>query len=150
MIPGHFEANCRTEIQPVEGVTNDLPVDEVVTSDPAVLKGEAAAAHGFVAVLKTLREIIARLDQPIEQLVASDPDMPCSFRWPELAQYPARLIVAFGTARKRNETAFQMQCYSGIGWPTHFVLTILSTEHHAADRGRQGVSRSDRSARILN
>jgi transposase len=85
------------------------------TGDPAVLKGEAAAAHGFVALLKTLREIIARLDQHIEQLVASHPDHALFASLPGAGPVMVpRLIVAFGTRRERYETAFQMQCYSGI------------------------------------
>ena len=85
------------------------------THDQAVLRGEAAAAHGFVALLKTLRENIAVLDQQIQQLVASHPDYALFASLPGAGPVMVpRLIVAFGTRRERYETAFQMQCYSGI------------------------------------
>jgi len=85
------------------------------TGDQAVLLGEAAAAHGFVALLKTLRENIAVLDQQIEKLVASHPDYALFASLPGAGPVMVpRLIVAFGTRRERYDTAFQMQCYSGI------------------------------------
>ena len=85
------------------------------TDDPAVLHGEAAAAGGFLALLKTLRENIAVLDQQIEQLVASHPDHALFASLPGAGPVMVpRLIVAFGSHRERYDTAFQMQCYSGI------------------------------------
>ena len=85
------------------------------THDPAVLQGEAAAAQGFLALLKTLRETIAGLDQQIEQLVAGHPDRALFASLPGAGPVMVpRLIVAFGTRRQRYDTAFQMQCYSGI------------------------------------
>lgn len=85
------------------------------TGDQAVLYGEAAAAHGLVTLLKTLRENIAVLDQQIAQLVASHPDYALFASLPGAGPVMVpRLIVAFGTRRERYDTAFQMQCYSGI------------------------------------
>jgi hypothetical protein len=55
------------------------------------------------------------LDQHIEQLVASHPDHALFASLPGAGPVMVpRLIVAFGTRRERYETAFQMQCYSGI------------------------------------
>ena len=85
------------------------------TGDQAVLQGEAAATQGFLTLLKTLRENIAVLDQQIEQLVASHPDHALFASLPGAGPVMVpRLIVAFGTRRERYDTAFQMQCYSGI------------------------------------
>jgi hypothetical protein len=85
------------------------------TADQAALQGEAAAAHGFLALLKTLGENIALLDQQIEQLVASHPDHALFASLPGAGPVMVpRLMVAFGTRRERYDTAFQMQCYSGI------------------------------------
>jgi hypothetical protein len=85
------------------------------TGDQAVLHGEAAAAHGFLTLLKSLRENIAVLVQQIAHLVDSHPDHDLFASLPGAGPVMVpRLIVAFGTRRERYDTAFQMQCYSGI------------------------------------
>jgi transposase len=55
------------------------------------------------------------LDQQIELLVASHPDRAVFASLPGAGPVMVpRLIVAFGTRRERFDSAFQMQCYSGI------------------------------------
>jgi transposase len=85
------------------------------TNDEAVLLSEATVALGLLALLKTLRENIAGLDKQIEQLVAVHPDAPVFASLPGAgAVMIPRLIVAFGSRRERYESAYEMQCYSGI------------------------------------
>jgi transposase len=85
------------------------------TEDEAVLQSEALAASGLLALLQTLRENIATLDQKIQALTADHPDAPIFSSLPGAG--PAlipRLIVAFGSRRERFASAYEMQCYSGI------------------------------------
>ena len=106
--------NCRSQ-QRIEERIQAICQAVPATCDQAVLQGEAAAARGFVALLKTLRENIAELDQQIELLVASHPDRAVFASLPGAgAVMVPRLIVAFGTRRERFDSAFEMQCYSGI------------------------------------
>jgi transposase len=108
------EHNCRSEerIQErIQSIYQAVPA----TCDQAVLAGGAAASRGLVALLQTLRENIAALDQQIEQVTAAHPDYAVFASLPGAGPVMVpRLIVAFGTRREHFQSAFQMQCYSGI------------------------------------
>jgi len=68
-----------------------------------------------VALLRTLRDQIAEFERRIEQLVASHPETELFSSLPGAgAALVPRLIVAFGTRRERYNSAFELQCYSGI------------------------------------
>jgi len=85
------------------------------TSDPAVLQGEAAVARGLLALLKTLRENIAALEQQIESLTATHPEHALFASLPGAGPVMLpRLLVAFGTRRERYYNAYELLCYSGI------------------------------------
>jgi len=85
------------------------------TNDEAVLLGETAVARGLAALLKTLRENIESLDMQIARLVAEHPDAPIFASLPGAGAVTVpRLIVAFGSDRDRYDSAYQVQCYSGI------------------------------------
>ena len=72
-------------------------------------------ARGLVALLRTLRDHIAELDRRIEQLVMAHPDGALFASLPGAgAVLVPRLIVALGTHRERYDSAFEVQCYSGI------------------------------------
>jgi len=72
-------------------------------------------ARGLVALLRTLRDNIAGLDRRIEQLVLAHPDGVLFASLPGAgAVLVPRLIVAMGTRRERYDSAFEVQCYSGI------------------------------------
>jgi transposase len=108
------EHNCRGEEriqQRIQAIYAATPAVE----DAAVLEGEGMSACNWAAVLATLREQIAGLEQRIGQLVAVHPD---SGLWASLpgagAALLPRLLVAFGTRRDRYDSAYQMQCLSGI------------------------------------
>jgi transposase len=109
-----LQHNSRSEkriTERIQSIHQAVPV----TNDEAVLKGEASVALGLLALLKTLCENIGRLDQQIEQLVAVHPDTPIFASLPGAgAVMIPRLLVAFGSNRERFQSAYEMQCYSGI------------------------------------
>jgi transposase len=85
------------------------------TQDQAVMEAGVMMARGLVALLATLRGNIAAFDGRIAELVSAHPDSAVFASLPGAG--PAlvpRLIVAFGTRRERYDSAYQMQCYSGI------------------------------------
>src|SRR5262249_19286155 len=66
-------------------------------------------------MLATLRAQIAMFDRRIAELVADHPDGALFRSLPGAgAALVPRLIVAFGTQRERYQSAYEMQCYSGI------------------------------------
>ena len=108
------EHNCRGKerIQErIDAIYQAIPA----TTDTAVLEAGAMIARGLVALLATLRSQIAVFEQRIEELVASHPDGALFASLPGAgAALVPRLIVAFGTHRDRYQSAYQVQCYSGI------------------------------------
>jgi transposase len=108
------EHNCRSAGRIQERI--DAVYTAVsATSDAAVREAGAMTARGLVALLATLRSNITAFDQRIAELVRSHPDgaLFASLPGANPVLVP-RLIVAFGTRRERYESAYQMQCYSGI------------------------------------
>ncbi len=108
------EHNCRSEEliqQRVDGIAQATPA----TQDQAVLEAGMMMTHGLVKLLETLRGNIAAFDERIAELVRAHPDSALFDSLPGAgAVLIPRLIVAFGTRRERYESAYQMQCYSGI------------------------------------
>ena len=85
------------------------------TKDAAVLEAGALTAHGLVKLLETLRGNIAAFDKRIAELVADHPDGALFRSLPGAGDaLVPRMIVAFGTQRDRYQSAYEMQCYSGI------------------------------------
>ena len=85
------------------------------TEDAAVLEAGRMTAQSLVTLLAALRSNIAVFDQRIQELLADHPDRSLFESLPGAgAALVPRLIVAFGTNRGRYDSAFQMQCYSGI------------------------------------
>jgi len=108
------EHNCRSPERMEERITG---IYEAVpaTRDPAVLEAGTRTARGLVALLATLRRNIAAFDQRIAQLIESHPDGALFASLPGAGAFLApRLLVAFGTLRDRYQSAYEMQCYSGI------------------------------------
>jgi transposase len=106
--------NCRGEerIQErIRAIYQAIPA----TQDAAVLEAGAMIARGLVALLATLRNQIVVFEQRIEELVRSHPEGALFGSLPGAgAALIPRLIVAFGTQRDRYQSAYQVQCYSGI------------------------------------
>jgi hypothetical protein len=85
------------------------------TSDPVVIEACSRRALALVKHLRVFWADIADLEQRIAELVASHPDTPIFRSLPGAgAATVPRLIAALGTRRDRFETAYQLQCYSGI------------------------------------
>jgi transposase len=108
------EHNCRKEERIQERI-DAIYVATPATTDPAVLEACSRKARNLVKLLRTLRDNIGELDQRIQELVACHPDgaLFASLPGAGMATVP-RLIAAFGTRRERYDSAYQVQCYSGI------------------------------------
>jgi transposase len=108
------EQNCRGEEKieaRIAAIYQALPA----TKDAAVREGATFMARGLVAVLATLRNNIAKLDERIAELVAIHPETPVFDSLPGAGKaLVPRLIVAFGTRRERFASASEMQRLSGI------------------------------------
>ena len=91
------------------------------THDPAVLEAGSRKARRLTESIAVLRRQITELERRRDELVATHPDAPifASFPGAGRATVP-RLIAAFGTRRERYQSAFQVQCDSGIG-PVHIA-----------------------------
>jgi len=85
------------------------------TSDPVVIEACSRRAVSLVQHLRVFWADIADLTKRIAERVADHPDTPIFRSLPGAgAATVPRLIAAFGTKRERFETAYQLQCYSGI------------------------------------
>ena len=106
------------------------------TNDPAVLEGGSIKARHLTESITTLRDQIIQLERRRDELVASHPDTPifASFPGAGRATVP-RLIAAFGTRRERYQSAFEVECESGIA-PVHIASgkTRRVTVRHACQR----------------
>jgi transposase len=110
------------------------------THDPAVLEAGATKARNLSALITTLRDQIQQLERRRDELVANHPDAPlfASFPGAGLATVP-RLIAAFGTRRERYQSAFEVECDSGIA-PVHIrsgKIDRVSFRHACQDFTRQ-------------
>jgi len=108
------EHNCRSQVLLEKRITG---IYEAVaaTNDPAVLEAGEMVARGLLVLLATLRSNIAAFDERIEQLVASHPDGALFRSLPGAGDaLVPRFMVAFGTRRERYQSAYELQCYSGI------------------------------------
>jgi transposase len=108
------EHNCRSEElmqKRIDGIYQATPA----TKDQAILEAGSMITRGLVRVLETLRSNIAMFDSRIQELVNTHPDGALFASLPGAGPVLVpRLIVAFGTDRHRYESAYEMQCYSGI------------------------------------
>lgn len=95
------------------------------TDDPAVLEACSIKARHLSESMATLRDQIVQLERRRDELVASHPDAPifASFPGAGRATVP-RLIAAFGTRRERYQSAFEVECDSGIA-PVHIRSSKL-------------------------
>ncbi|HKD91949.1 MAG TPA: transposase [Terriglobales bacterium] len=93
----------------------DMYTAVAATTDAAVLEARTLRARALVRLLRTLWLTIAELEARIQQLVAQHPDAALFASLPGAgAATVPRLIAAFGTQRDRFDTAYQLQCFSGI------------------------------------
>jgi len=108
------EHNCRSQEKNSERIAA-MQQAVAATQDQAVREACLLITRSLVAMLATLRAQIAMFDRRIAELVADHPDGALFRSLPGAggALVP-RLIVAFGTQRERYQSAYEMQCYSGI------------------------------------
>jgi len=108
------EHNCRSaerNQERIDAIYQAVPASD----DAAVLEAGALTARGLVALLRPLRDHIDELDRRIAELVATHPEGALFASLPGAGpMLLPRLIVAFGTRRERYNSAYEMQCYSGI------------------------------------
>jgi len=106
--------NCRSEerIQErIEGIYQATPA----TKDASVVEAAVMSTRAAMALMATLRSHIAGFELRIAELVAAHPDRIVFASLPGAGEVLVpRLIVAFGTHRDRYQSAYEMQCYSGI------------------------------------
>ena len=106
--------NCRSQERNAERIA-EIPQATSATRDQAVLEACVLSAHSLVAQLATLRAQIDQFDRRIAELVAAHPEGAVFASLPGAgAALVPRMIVAFGTRRERYQSAYEMQCYSGI------------------------------------
>jgi transposase len=110
------------------------------TDDPAVLEAGSMKARHLTESIATLRDQIKRLERRRDELVATHPDAPifASFPGAGPATVP-RLIAAFGTHRERYQSAFEVQCNTGIA-PVHVrsgKIDLVSMRRACQDFTRQ-------------
>jgi len=84
-------------------------------TDAALLEAGAAATGALVALLKTLNQQVAALDQRIAELTPKHPEAYLFQGLPGAGPVLLpRLIAAFGTQRERFHSAAELAAYSGI------------------------------------
>jgi transposase len=108
------EHNCRSESriqERIAAIYQALPA----TGDQAIVAGESLRARALVELIAVLRCQIAEYDRRIAELVAAHPDSELFASLPGAGEVLVpRLIAAFGTRRERFDSAYEVQCLSGI------------------------------------
>lgn len=106
--------NCRSEERIQERIAS-IQISMPATEDEAIVEGESFKMRALVRLLAELRSQIEVYDQRIAQLVAEHPERSLFASLPGAGDVLIpRLIVAFGTCRDRYQSAYQLQCLSGI------------------------------------
>jgi len=108
------EHHCRSQEKNAERMAA-IQQATSATQDPAVREACVLIVHSLVAILATLRAQIDVFDKRIAELVADHADGALFRSLPGAGDaLVPRMIVAFGTQRDRYQSAYEMQCYSGI------------------------------------
>jgi len=107
----------------IEEISRAIPA----THDEAVIEAYSVAVLAWAGLLKQLLLAIKDYDQRIEGLAKKHPDYALIKSFPGVGPVIApRLIAALGSQRDRYESAYQIQCYSGIA-P---VVSSSGKKHH--------------------
>jgi transposase len=106
--------NCRKP-ERIQQQIHDIYAAVPATLDQVILEACSRRALGLVKRLRAFWPTIEELEARIRELVARHPDAPIFASLPGAgpATVP-RLIAAFGTRRDRFQSAYQVQCYTGI------------------------------------
>ena len=107
----------------IEEIRKAIPA----TKDEAVIAGYSVAVLAWAGLLKQLLLAIKDYDQRIDALAKKHPDYTLMKSFPGVGPVIApRLIAALGSQRDRYDSAYQIQCYSGIA-P---VVSSSGKKHH--------------------
>lgn len=110
------------------------------THDAAVLESCSMKARHLSESMVALRQQIKRLEHRRDELVSTHPDASIFHSFPGAGRATIpRLIAAFGTRRERYQSAFEVQCDSGIA-PVHIrsgKIDRVSMRHACQDFTRQ-------------
>jgi transposase len=108
------EHNCRSE-ELIEKRLAGIAAAVPATSNAAVLESHQLVSQCLLEVLVPVRANIARLDKAIERVAEKHPDFIVvdSFPGAGPALVP-RILAVLGSVRDQIESAYQLQCYSGI------------------------------------
>jgi len=107
----HNSRNAESIAKRLDQIRKAIPA----TTDMAVLASCSPAAVAWAGLLKQVLAAIAVYDQKIDTLARGHPDYALMKSFPGTG--PAltpRLIAALGSQRDRYESAYEIQCYSGI------------------------------------
>ena len=107
----HNSRNTESITRRLDQIRKAVPA----TTDVAVLTSCRVAVVAWAGLLKQLLVAIATYDEQIDALAREHPDYTLMKSLPGAG--PAltpRLIAALGSQRDRYETAYEIQCYSGI------------------------------------
>jgi transposase len=108
------EHNCRSR-ERIQERFQAIQQAMTATEDEAIVVGESVKARALVELLAVLRSQIEEYDRRIAQLVANHPESSLFGSLPSAGKvFVPRLIVAFGTRRERFDSAYPLQCLSGI------------------------------------
>lgn len=106
--------NCRRTAK-LEARLAEIPTAVALTTDSAIIEPNVLLVRALVAQLAQLHTAIARLDAAIAERFAAHPDAALFQSLPGSgAALAPRLLVAFGTDRRRFTSATAIQEYSGI------------------------------------
>jgi transposase len=106
--------NCRSA-ERIEQRIQAIREATAAVHDPALLEAGATATTSLVALLRTLHDQIAVLDQRLAELTPKHPEAYLFTGLPGAGPVLLpRLIVAFGTQRQRFASAAELAAYSGI------------------------------------
>jgi transposase len=109
-----YKHNCRSSRkldQRLQAIKNARPL----TSDPAIIEPARALVSARAAMLRSLNQSIAALDQQIQQAMDQHPDAAIFRSLPGAGPALApRLLSAFGTQRDRFESADEVAQFYGI------------------------------------
>jgi transposase len=107
----HNSRNAESIAQRLDQIRKSAPS----TTDAAVLVSCSTAVVAWAGLLKQLLAAIADYDEKIDALACQHPDYALMKSLPGAGPALApRLIAALGSRRDRYQTAYEIQCYSGI------------------------------------
>lgn len=108
------EHNCRS-VERIEERIAAIAQAVPATKDAPLLETGELMIQYLVRALAQLRESIAQMEQRLEEIAGAHPDYQIFYSFPGSGKaLTPRLIAAFGTNRERFQSAYQVQCLSGI------------------------------------